>query len=277
MASKTTRIPFLAVLITALFGSLGPQVARAECPSSESILARLDELDLAAAARTQEFELQPPISLYEKAAAKPGKVVVQTEGKLGQAVVVANQAIEPLWMAVNDEDHYADGGYLPVLHSEVIGGTPRGQERLLFQFSKRAGVGRWWIDQVVMSRELFVESDGMLWELRWWDLMESYPEESLPGELSGAVADLGLSPIHESRGAWLLIPIDSSCTLIEYETYSDPGGFLSLAQWLVADRVIRDTLKGVQRLAREHIPEPHPDSRFVRPDGTPISWPSTPD
>jgi hypothetical protein len=67
-----------------------------------------------------------------------------------------------------------------------------------------------------------------------------------------------------------MIPIDANCTLIEYVTYSDPGGFLSLAQWLGAGRVIRDTLEGVQRLAREHIPDPHADSPFVRPDGAPI-------
>ena len=67
-----------------------------------------------------------------------------------------------------------------------------------------------------------------------------------------------------------MIPIDKKCTLIEYVTYSDPGGFLSVAQILGAGRVIRDTLEGIERLAREHIPEPHDDAHFVRPDGTPM-------
>ncbi len=247
---------------------VGVQTVGAECPSSQVVLERIDRLDLTNAARTREFGLQPPKSLYEKAAAKPGKVAVKNDGKVGQAVLVSDQPIETLWMAVNDEDHYAQGGYLPVLHSEVIGGTPRGQDRILFQYFKRAGVGRWWIDQVVMSEELFAESDTRLWELRWWDLMDSRGEKSLPEEHARTLNDLGLSPIRASRGAWLMTPLGAECTLIEYVTYSDPGGFLGFAQSLGAGRVIRDTLEGVERLAREHIPKAHSDFRFVRPDGT---------
>ena len=257
-----------ALVCTVMSGCLGVVAAQADCPPPSSILASLDKLDLSAAARTREFDQPPPTSLYRKAAAEPGEVFVKTDGKLGQAVSIVDQPIEWLWMAVNDEDHYAQDGFLPVLYSEVIEGSSRGQQRVLFQFFKRAGVGRWWIDQVEMSEELFLQSAAMLWELRWWDLMETRTEESLPANLSQRLKDLGLSPIHASRGAWLMVPIDAECTLIEYTTYSDPGGFLSLAQWLGADRVIRDTLEGVQRLALDHIHEPHPEARFVRPDGS---------
>ena len=261
------KLPLVLWFIISL-GIVGLHTVGAECPSSQVVLERLDEIDLATAARTQEFELQPPRSLYEKAAAKPGKVAVEKDGKLGLAVLVADLPIETLWMAVNDEDHYAEDGYIPVLYSEIIGGTPRGQDRILLQYFKRAGVGRWWIDQVEMSEELFAESDAELWELRWWDLMDSRGEKSLPEEHVRSLNDLGLSPIRASRGAWLMIPIEPECTLIEYVTYSDPGGFLSFAQILGAGRVIRDTLEGVERLAREHIPKAHSDFRFVRPDGT---------
>jgi hypothetical protein len=257
-----------ALWFTISLGIVGVQTVGAECPSSQVVLERIDKLDLTNAARTLAFGLQPPSSLYEKAAAKLGKVAVKNDGKLGLAVLVTDLPIETLWMAVNDEDHYAQGGYLPVLHSEVIGGTPRGQDRVLFQYFKRAGVGRWWIDQVVMSEELFDESDAQLWELRWWDLMDSRGEKSLPEEHVRSLNDLGLSPIRASRGAWLMMPLGAECTLIEYVTYSDPGGFLSIAQILGAGRVIRDTLEGVERLAREHIPKAHSDFRFVRPDGT---------
>lgn len=264
------RIQLTAFWGTVLFSCLGVIAARGACPPPEAVLERLDMLNLIRAARTREFELQPPRSLYERAAARPGKVVVENNGKLGQAVLMSDLPIETLWMAINDEDHYAEDGYIPVLHSEVVGGTSRGQDRILFQYFKRAGFGRWWIDQVEMSEELFVESETMLWELRWWDLMETHTEQSLPEELSQRLAELGLFPIRESRGAWLMIPLNRECTLIEYVTVSDPGGILSLAQWVGAGRVIRDTLEGVEKLAREHIPTPHEDSRFVRPDGTPI-------
>lgn len=271
MATASQRMKLTTLWILVMLGSLGLGIGKAECPPSDAILTRLHELNLAAAARTRDFQLEPPRSLFEEAAARPGKVAVQRKGKLSQAVLVADVPIETLWMAVNDEDHYAEGGTIPVLHSEVIGGASRGQERILFQYFKKAGVGRWWIDQMVMSEELFADSQGMLWELRWWDLMETTEEELLPEELSRRLTDLGLSPIRESRGAWLMIPISSSCTLIEYVTYSDPGGFLSLAQSLGAGRVIRDTLEGVEKLAREHIPTPHAEARFVRPDGTPVT------
>ena len=238
----------------------------AECPAGEEIRATLAGLQLERAARTEEFGLEPLDALYEKALKTPGKPVLERNGKLAQAVLLTTYPIESLWMAINDEDHYAGGDYLPVRHSEVIEGVPRGERRLLFQYFKRSGVGRWWIDEVVMSRGLYQESDGMLWELQWWDLMETRGEEDLPAEFS----DLGLAPIRESRGAWLMIPFGDSCTLVEYVTVSNPGGFLNLAQWFAAGHVIRETLEGIQRLASDHIPQPHPEARFIRPDGSAI-------
>lgn len=240
--------------------------AWAECPAGEEILERLATLELEQAARSEEFGLELPVALYEKAMESPGKPVLERGGKLAQAVLLTTYPIESLWMAINDEDHYAGGDYLPVRHSEVIEGVPRGERRLLFQYFKRAGVGRWWIDEVVMNRELYEKSGGMLWELRWWDLMETHDEEDLPAEFR----DLGLAPIRESRGAWLMIPLAEHCTLVEYVTFSNPGGFLNVAQWFAAGHVIRETLDGIQRLASEHIPQPHPEARFIRPDGAVI-------
>jgi hypothetical protein len=244
----------------------GAASIQAECLSPEALEEKLRRLDLNSAYRSEEFDLEPPWTLYRKAAAKPGRVVVDRSGKLGQAVVMAAIPVESLWMAINDEDHYAEGDYLPVEHSAVIGGTSRGEQRILFQYFQRSGVGRWWVDEVVMNRQLFDESAGQLWELRWWDLMETYAAKGLPKEYS----ELDLAPIKESRGAWLMIPVTDGCTLIEYVTVSNPGGFLNVANWFAAGHVIRENLEGLQRLAIEHIPESHPEARFVRPDGTVI-------
>jgi hypothetical protein len=243
--------------------------AGAQCPPPDSIEATLQRLDLVEAYRSQELGQEPPWSLYRKAAKDPGRVVVDRDGNLGQAVLISTLPIEALWMAINDEDHYAEGGYLPVEHSAVVGGNSRGQQRLLFQYFRRAGIGRWWIDEVVMNRALFEASEGVLWELRGWDLMESHAESGPPAAFVG----LDLAPIEESRGAWLLIPLGDSCTLVEYTTLSRPGGLLNLAQVLGSRLVIRETLEGTERLAREHIPQPHPGARFVKPDGTPIGQP----
>jgi hypothetical protein len=243
--------------------------ASAECPPREVIDTALKQLDLSAAYRTQELGQDPPWPLYRKAAKRLGKVAVERDGNLGQAVLITDLPVEILWMAINDEDHYATDGYLPVEHSEVIGGTSRGQQRLLFQYFRRAGVGRWWIDEVEMNQELFEASKGRLWELRWWDLMETHAESGPPGEFS----DLDLQPIEESRGAWLLISLAQRCTLIEYATVSRPGGVLNVANLLGSGLVIRETLEGTERLAREHIPEPHSNAEFVRPDGAVIAVP----
>jgi hypothetical protein len=240
--------------------------AAADCPAPDEIEAQLGQLDLSAAYRTEELELEPPWKLYAKAASRPGRVVVDRSGKLGQSVMVIEIPIEDLWMGINDEDHYAEGGYLPVEHSEVIEGTPRGERRILFQYFKRAGVGRWWIDELEMNREIFAASAGRMWELRWWDLMAERAADGPPAEF----ADLGLAPIKASRGAWLMIPLGDACTLVEYVTLSSPGGFLSVANWFAAGHVIRENLEGLERLAREHVPEPHPEARFLRPDGTEI-------
>ena len=259
-----------AVIVAAVLVSSPGQ---AECPPAEAVEAQLKQLDLRAAYRTEEFDLQPPWDLYARAAEKSGKAFVDRSGKLGQAVVVADIPVEALWMAINDEDHYAEGDYLPVEYSEVIEGTPRGERRILFQYFKRSGVGRWWIDELEMNGELFAQSDGRLWELRWWDLMEDRAADGLPAEFS----DLGLSPIKGSRGSWLMIPLSESCTLIEYVTVSNPGGFLNIANWFAAGHVIRENLEGLQRLAKEHVTEPHPESTFLRPDGTVIQSSATTD
>jgi hypothetical protein len=240
-----------------------------QCPPPEATEASLRQLDLSAAYRTEVLGQEPPWSLYRKAAKNPGRAVVDRDGNVGQGVLISTMPIEILWMAINDEDHYAGSGYLPVEFSQVVNGTSRGQQRLLFQFFKRAGVGRWWIDEVVMNQTLYEASEGMLWELRWWDLMETHAESGPPAEFS----DLGLFPIQESRGAWLVIPLGDSCTLVEYATLSRPGGLMNLAQLLGSRLVIRETLEGAERLAREHIPRPHAEARFVRPDGTLIARP----
>jgi hypothetical protein len=263
------RVRSLSAVLLVSIPVMSAVSASSYCPSPDAIEGSLRQLNLFATYRTEELGQEPPWSLYRKAAKDPGRVVVDRHGNLGQAVLISTLPIEDLWMAINDEDHYAEGGYLPVEHSAVVGGTSRGQQRLLFQYFRRAGIGRWWIDEVVMNRELFEASEGLLWELRWWDLMESHAESGPPAAFVG----LDLAPIEESRGAWLLIPLGDSCTLVEYATLSRPGGLLNLAQVLGSRLVIRETLEGTERLAREHIPQPHPGARFVKPDGTPIGQP----
>ena len=78
------------------------------------------------------------------------------------------------------------------------------------------------------------------------------------------------TPVAWSRGAWLLAPMGGDCTWLEYFAWSDPGGVLSGLQWLGAERAVRDAVEAVAEMARGHVGEPHPNARFVRPDGEPL-------
>ncbi|MGB5890617.1 MAG: hypothetical protein WBH75_11695, partial [Thermoanaerobaculia bacterium] len=203
--------------LTVLLNLLASAICSAECPPAEEILDYLAGMDLRLASRTARFSVEPPEQLYAKAAADPGKAATERDGMQAAGVMVAELPVETLWMAINDEDHHADGDYLPIRYSQVIGGTSRGQSRLLFQYFRKLGVGRWWVDQMDMDGELFQRSNEKLWELRWQDRMDSY-DGSPPPEVP---IDPKVPPIRETRGAWLLVPINEGCTLIEYSSWSD--------------------------------------------------------
>jgi hypothetical protein len=263
VTAASRRLGVLALAV----GLLGSGVAHAECPAGDAVLQKLDEFDSGLASRTLRFGQPPAGDLYREAAKKPGSPVVTRDGKKLSGAILIDLPVELLWKALNDEDHHAlEEDYMPVRHSEVIGGTPRGEDRLLFQYFKQAGVGRWWVSRVEMNSELYEQSEGRMWELRWQDSMENID----PAEPPMSSVSENISPLEESHGAWLLMKINDECTMIDYYTHSDPGGFAGLAQAFVAKRAIRSTLSGVVTMAREHVTQPHPDAVFVRADGVPL-------
>jgi len=259
------RILFRAALALGL-GCISCGMARAECPSAEAILAEIGQLELTLGSRTTELGLEPPSKLYRKAANRIGEPAVDRHGKRIAGVIVVELSVEALWKAVNDEEHHALDGFLPVEHSEVIAGTPRGQSRLLFQFFSKFGLGRWWISRVEINTELFRKSDGRLWELRWEEGFDGYDLSKPPVR---EVAEK-FSPLESTRGAWLFAPISDACTLVEYASFTDPGGALGLGHGLIAGGAVRDTLEAIIRMAQEHVESPHPEADFVRPDGKPF-------
>jgi hypothetical protein len=262
--SMATRLLPLACL-TLSFLALSP-AAWAECPPAAEILDILDGLDLDRTTRSARFSIPTPTALFERAVSKPGRPAVSREGKQVQAAMVVDRPLEPLWKAINDEDHHALNGYLPVRYSEVVDGEPRGESRVLFQYFKQWGIGRWWLSRVEINEELFRQSDGSLWELRWEDVMEEADPTRPP--INSVSSDI--RPLVATRGAWLFVSLGASCTFIEFYNWSDPGGALSVAQALMAKRTVRNTLNGVVRMAEEHVGEPHPEAHFVRADGTPL-------
>jgi len=242
--------------------------AGAGCPPRAELEQATHALDLARASRQARFGSALPSDLYGAAARRVGRAVAARDGDRAFGVLIVERPIELLWKALNDEDHHAlDGRYIPVRRSQVIGGTPRGESRLLFQSFQQVGVGRWWVSRVWMNRDLYVSSQGRMWELVWEDRMaEVDPTKPPVGEVASE-----LTGIKSSRGSWLLVPLAERCTLVEHFTWTDPGGFVGAAQWLLAKKAVRDTVEGVVRLADDHVQAvPHPGPPFVRPDGTPI-------
>jgi hypothetical protein len=236
----------------------------AGCPPPDEIAKILAGIDFSGAARAVRFSTEFPQTLREQAAAKPGKPAALRVGQTGYGAMIIEIPVERVWMALNDEDHHA--GELPVRHSEVIEGRPRGPSRVLFQYFKKWGMGRWWVSRVTMNRELFESSGGVLWELWWRDVLDLVDPTRPPiNEVSG-----DLKPILSSYGSWVLIPLGDSCTQVEYFNTTDPGGAIGATQRLMIARTIRSTMQGISRLAQEHVTLPHDDAMFQRPDGTPL-------
>lgn len=253
----------IIVCVIALILPVGEPVV-AECPSSAEIQKTIESIELSASARTARFAMPPPFALYRKAAENVGRVWAYHEGKKGTAVVAVELPVELVWKAVNDEDHHAlKGSYIPVRYSEVIEGTAHGDRRLLFQYFQQMGIGRWWVTRNWMNRELYEDSGARLWELIWEDEMAGLDRSQPPFDKIGS----GVSPVRSTRGSWLLVRVADRCTLIEYFSWSEPGGVAALVQSFLIRKLLRKTLVGAIRLAEEHISS-RSHSGFIRPDGS---------
>lgn len=241
--------------------------ARAGCPPADRLEEALAGLGLERASRTVRFGQEVPTDLYREAAGEVGEPVVKRSGTRGYGVVLAALPLAELWMAVNDEDHHdLEGDYIPVEISQVIGGEPRGRERLLFQAFHRWGVGRWWVSRVRMNEELFRASERRLWEVFWSDEIESADTGSPP------IAEVAAKdrPLQSSEGSWLMAPLAADCTAVEYYTFTEPGGIVRLGQMLFAKKGVTLALEGLLNLAREHVSD-HDAGEFVAPDGEPLA------
>jgi hypothetical protein len=256
--------PLVVPLVLAASAFPAAAEADAGCPSPSAIAETVKSLDLGKTARVARFETGFPEELYLKAAKKPGEPVAERQGDRAFGALVAEFPLERLWMAVSDEPHHTLE--LPVKHSEVIAGTPRGVSRTIFQYFKQWGIGRWWVSAVHMNRELYESSGGTLWETWWEDDMAKVDISKPP--VSEVASDI--KPIQTSHGSWVLVPLGESCTLVEYFILTEPGGMVSIAQRLLATKSVRNAMSGVARMAEEHVLLPHDGPPFVRPDGTPI-------
>jgi hypothetical protein len=266
---RTRLLPSILPIFALSFGALSlcalslcAGAARAACPDAQETLRRVEALGLERSSRASRFDFTPRHQLYEKAARKPERTFVDRVGKKGYGVLVTEVPRESFWRAVNDEARHAE--YTPVDGSAVVGGTPRGTERLVFQYAKMLGVGRWWVTRVRMNGELFQASHGRIWESWWEDELDAADRSSPPvAEVAGK-----LEPIEMSRGSWLLADLGGGCTLVELFSWSEAGGVAGAFEALAVERSLRATLEGMRGFADENPVPEGARPPFVLPDGS---------
>jgi hypothetical protein len=266
-ATKPLSVGAIGMPLVVALLSAAPPAAHGGCPAPDEVQAQIADAGLERASRTARFSTPPPRKLYDKAAGQVGELVIDRDGQKGFGVVLVELPVEVLWRALNDEDAHDTPGYLPLSRSEIVGGTPRGTSRRVFQAGEKMGLGRWWITETTMSGALYEASGARLWEAAWEADMKG------AGKTPPVDDPPDLSPIEWSRGAWLLVPLGDSCTLLEHFTWSQPGGFVGLVQGMVLGRALRESVEGMLRLAAERYRTPPAGPPFVRPDGTPLTPP----
>ncbi len=183
-------------------------------------------------------------------------------------LAIVKLPVEQLWMAVNDEESYP--GTLPVTVSEVFRGEPHKNGRLVFQKMALPGpfADRWWIIKKNAGEEMFTASGGALWEA-------CAENATNPALLTGTPAKRHLKdadPVNWTWAGWTLIPLSENLTLVEYFTWTDPGGSLPAGPASrFASGAVKRTMAKIEELARRYKPEDM--LRFTRPDGTPLAKP----
>jgi len=224
--------------------------------------------DLARWKAQRPSETVPNITQSEYERALNGEIVTGIEvvedikAAKGYGVVAVDLPIGRVWKAIADEDHHA--GHLPVTHSKTVDGTPRSADHTIFQFiDVPILTDRWWLVRIRYNSTLYTASKGRAWELWWSDRLK---EPALRSRLDSSLIDKGM-PIAWSKGAWLLVDLGNNKTLIEYHTWSDPGGSVPVGPATrFAAGEVKSNLKNVTAFARNHIPTC--TGRFMKPDGS---------
>jgi hypothetical protein len=235
----------------------------AHAVSGAEVAAQLESLK---AHRGIETAPKIPASAYQQALdgriAKGIEVVESIKAAKGYGVAVFDIPIADMWKAIADESHHA--GATSVSISEVISGSPRTHDHVIFQYLDIPMLSdRWWLVNIRYTSGLYTASSGQLWELTWKD---KNSDSALVSTLDLSQFDDAI-PVAWTKGAWLLMDLQDGRTLIEYHTWSDPGGNVpvGLASRLASGEV-EENLKHMAAFARTHVPSCK--GQFYRPDGS---------
>lgn len=189
-----------------------------------------------------------PEKLYLEAA--DGKVhttlvsVPGVKAKKAVGVGVLDVSIERFWSAVNDDA--SKPAHTKLSFTEVLEGGLCGDRRLVFMYLPISMLSdRYWVVEAKKNLALQKASEGKVREMTW----DSRHVEIPLGKRSRDYLPNGME-IEFAKGAWWLTALDADHTLVEYWTWTDPGGYVpaGLASSFAAGG-IKDTFAQMEKLA----------------------------
>ena len=162
-------------------------------------------------------------------------------------VGVVDVGIDALWAALNDETLQAGGSAMA--YARVLRGAPCADGRdVLMVMDIPLMSDRWYINHNRYNQAVAAASGGRVREL-YWDLTPHPEELSIPAEARPLIEDAVYLP--SNTGSWWLIALDDNHTILEYSSWSDPGGNIPAgpATSFVAG-TIEDSFDAMERIAR---------------------------
>lgn len=201
--------------------SLWIGLAFAGGPDAALVQQRLEEVRSLRAGRLTTDA--PVISDDMYAEAVQGEIPTRMESVPGHAakkavgVGIFPVPIGQLWAAVNDESSKVENTRLGFL--EILEGKDCESGRRVFQYLPVSLVSdRWWVVEQTVNGPLMGQTDNRVREVQWKSV-----ETSVVTPSAQKWMDKGISVAY-THGSWLLIDLDGTHTLVEYYTWTDPGG-----------------------------------------------------
>ncbi len=218
--------------------------------AGEDLAVRLGEIAAQRSLRIATDVPAIPSSAYDEALA--GGVptgLVDVEGFAARrvwGVGIVDVPIERMWAAVNDDRSKPE--WTQLSHVELLDGAFCSPTRRVFQYLDVSIVSdRWWVVDQRMNLALATASGGSVREVTWKSV------DDMPGALTQSAAEWASNgvPVAFTQGAWFLISLGEERTLVEYTSFSDPGGRLPrrFASSFAAGG-IENTIRQMEKLAR---------------------------
>ena len=219
--------------------------------SGDEVLAKVNDTRA-----LRQYELlgnhSPEISEAMYRAAAEGKVetalqdVPGHKAKIAYAVGILDVGIGKFYAAVNDDA--SKPSYTKLSYTEVLRGGACGLDRDVFMYLPVTMLtDRYWITNARQNTALSKASGGKVRQMTWETIAPNVPA----GTKAAEHAANGM-PIEFAKGAWYLTELDATHTLVEYWTWTDPGGYIpaGLASSF-ASGGIKDTYETMAQLAQK--------------------------